>query len=606
MISPNFIWAKHLLRLTLIVFAGALSLTEARTQSFTEFPTGGRGSSPLFITTGSDGALWYTEIGAIGRMASNGAHARGPIPIDILSVNGRPERLVQGSDGAIWFTYTNRSIGRITTAGVLREFVLDSDSKPGGIASGHDGRLWVTDTAKDKIWRITTSGGVTSFPLPAGSGAKQIVSGPDGALWFVKTSVQKIGRISTAGVLLEDFPFFGPVIAFGADGSLWFTDSAGVSRFRLAPPFTGTRYAIGGVPFDLTTGPDGAMWVTRSAPIVDGSAAPGSFSVALVRIGLNGSVSTPLTGQVTSAPAGIALGPDNALWFTEQGKPQPPGNPDLDRIARYAPARPAGETDRLLSAVLPSSRSVQVAGNADVATSQPDATVATAFATLINSSPNAVDGCVITPVTQIPADFQFQKTNPATNAVIGAANEPAAIGPNAAQSFVIALKPTAAFVPTDVTFGFTCNGTNAADISLGLNTLLLSASADPIADMVALAATSTGDGILHIRNGAAAFAVATVNVGSTSSITVSADTGAATLPVAISVCQTDPQLGTCTSAIGPSVTTQVPAGTTPTFAIFASTTGAVPADFANNRVVVRFRDSAGITRGSTSVAVLTD
>lgn len=44
---------------------------------------------------------------------------------------------------------------------------------------------------------------------------------------------------------------------------------------------------------------------------------------------------------------------------------------------------------------------------------------------------------------------------------------------------------------------------------------------------------------------------------------------------------------------------------TPTFAIFIGAAGTVPFDPARNRVFVRFNDSAGVTRGSTSVAVRT-
>jgi hypothetical protein len=122
-----------------------------------------------------------------------------------------------------------------------------------------------------------------------------------------------------------------------------------------------------------------------------------------------------------------------------------------------------------------------------------------------------------------------------------------------------------------------------------------------------LEATSTNDGIVNIggTNGTGAFAVATVNLGASGSITASADTGAATLPVNISLCQTDPANGQCISGIGPSVTTQINANATPTFGIFVQGNGTVPFDPAANRVFVRFKDTGGVIRGSTSVAVRT-
>ena len=171
------------------------------------------------------------------------------------------------------------------------------------------------------------------------------------------------------------------------------------------------------------------------------------------------------------------------------------------------------------------------------------------------------------------------------------------------QSFVIALTPTSPFAPTDVQFSFACANSHPAPINVGLNTWLLSASVTPVPDIVALAATLTNDGIVNIpgTNGTGAFAVATVNVGVTGSITASADTGSATLPVNIFLCQTNSATGQCISTISNTVTTQINANATPTFAVFVQGDGTVPFDPAANRILVRF-SSDGVTRGSTSVA----
>jgi hypothetical protein len=143
-------------------------------------------------------------------------------------------------------------------------------------------------------------------------------------------------------------------------------------------------------------------------------------------------------------------------------------------------------------------------------------------------------------------------------------------------------------------------------ILTGINTLLLSASAGPVPDIVALAAS--GDpGIVDIPGaiGIGFFAVATVNVGVTAQITATADTGAGNLPVTILLCQTNPATAQCITTIGPSVSTTINGGATPTFAVFVTGHGNVPFDPANNRIFVRFKDGNGITRGSTSEAVRT-
>jgi CSLREA domain-containing protein len=250
------------------------------------------------------------------------------------------------------------------------------------------------------------------------------------------------------------------------------------------------------------------------------------------------------------------------------------------------------QSSGVVAAVLPSSRSVQVD------------TPAAAFATVINTGQAMATACSIALLNGLPASFVYQTTDPATNQVIGFPNTPADIAAGAAQSFVFAITPTASIAPTDVQFSFDCADTDPAPINVGLNTLLLSASNTPVPDIVALAATTNNDGIVSLAS-TGVFAVATVNVGASGSITAAADTGSASLPVSISLCQTDPATSQCISAIGPSVTTQVNADATPTFGIFVEGNGNVPFDPAVNRIFVRFKDSGNITRGSTSVAVRT-
>jgi hypothetical protein len=281
------------------------------------------------------------------------------------------------------------------------------------------------------------------------------------------------------------------------------------------------------------------------------------------------------TGQMTlqgTVPTG--LGPIAVVVFAPQGTAMPVG---------------------LAAAVLPSSRSVQVG------------TPATAFATIINVGAGTATSCSLSPLTSLPATFTFQTTHPATNQVTGTPNSSVDIGAYAAQSFVFALTPTAPIALTDVQLSFDCANSNPAPMTSGLNTLLFSASATPIPDMVALAATLTNDGIVNIpgATGIGVFSVATVNVGATGVITISADTGGATPTVNVSLCATNPSTGLCISSIGSSVTTQIDANETPTFGIFVTGMGNVSFDPAANRIFVRFKDADGVTRGSTSVAVRT-
>jgi hypothetical protein len=257
-------------------------------------------------------------------------------------------------------------------------------------------------------------------------------------------------------------------------------------------------------------------------------------------------------------------------------------------------ARPPGLS--LAAAVLPASRSVQVGQTA------------TAFVSIINTGASVakavgipLQGCTI------PATITYQTTNPLTNALTGTVNTPVDIPAGATQTFVVAITPTAPFAPADAAFAFGGDNTAAVARVVGLNTLLLSGSAAPVPDVVALGATINNNGIVDVlgANGTGFFSVATANVGASAAITASVDTGSAVLPLNIQICQTNPATGECTSALGPTVDTSIGAFATPTFAVFVTAQGPVPFDPALNRIFVRFKDAGGVTRGATSVAVRT-
>ena len=76
-----------------------------------------------------------------------------------------PVDITAGPDGNVWFTgYLAGTIGRITPAGTVTEFLNDPNNGPAGITVGPDGNLWYADEYANEIGRVTTSGAVTSFP----------------------------------------------------------------------------------------------------------------------------------------------------------------------------------------------------------------------------------------------------------------------------------------------------------------------------------------------------------------------------------------------------------------------------------------------------------
>jgi hypothetical protein len=246
------------------------------------------------------------------------------------------------------------------------------------------------------------------------------------------------------------------------------------------------------------------------------------------------------------------------------------------------------------AAILPSSRSVKV-GNA-----------ATAFATVINAGPGTAFGVGLSVATALLGTFTYQTTDPNTNAPTGSPNTPIDIPAGGTQTYILSITPSTAFPGTDVRFSFAGANTFAIPPLTGINTLLLTASDSPVADIIALAATTTPGltAVIPGNNGAVAFAVATANVGIARSITVTPRKGS--LPVAAFVCRTNSS-GACTSGNpAPSVTTTIGANETSTFSFFVQGQGFIPFDPAANRIFTDFIDAAtGGIAGSTSVAVRT-
>jgi virginiamycin B lyase len=121
------------------------------TGRLTPFPL--LGEDPQGITLGPDGALWITiPAGKIARMTSDGAST--VYALAELGAGRTPELITAGTDGALWFTSSaTGTIGRISVAGVLSEFLTPSDSQPLGITTGPDGALWYTDS-RDRIGRV--------------------------------------------------------------------------------------------------------------------------------------------------------------------------------------------------------------------------------------------------------------------------------------------------------------------------------------------------------------------------------------------------------------------------------------------------------------------
>jgi hypothetical protein len=112
------------------------------------------------LTLGPDGAPWIalvvasnsSDLYALGRIASNASITLFPVGTNV-GVSG----ITTGADGALWFTEAgSNAIGRMTTTGAVMSYPIPTASSlPQRIVSGPNRTLWFTEAATGKIGKVS-------------------------------------------------------------------------------------------------------------------------------------------------------------------------------------------------------------------------------------------------------------------------------------------------------------------------------------------------------------------------------------------------------------------------------------------------------------------
>ena len=415
--------------------------------------------------------------------------------------------------------------------------------------------LFVYDQSLDRVAKVPDSTGVGIWPALSGDG-------------------QTIAFVSNREDL--DVP---------NDGN----DKSDVFVVPVDPLFrTGNRAPLA-IGQNLTTPQDEAVVVFLTGR--DDDADPITFQT----------LSSPNHGQLTGEPPNLVYTPETGFngedLFTfalDDGIAQ--SQPATVRILVGDTVTETCDSDCLppLAAVLPSSRSVPVNSTATV------------FATMINPSPTiTARACHIELDSPLAIDFQYRSSDPTTNSVAGEADSAFDVAPTEFASFVLSLTPTESFTLTEIAFVFNCENTGTAPVIMGLNTLQLASSAEPVADVVAIALTPTADGIARMGvEEFGAYVVATSNLGAAAEITAAPAT-APWFNGETLICETNTATGACLAAATASITTTMRANSTHSFALFVRSNEPITLDPARYRQVIEFTDSSGARRGSTSVALAT-
>ncbi|HZY98027.1 MAG TPA: hypothetical protein VFE36_00500 [Candidatus Baltobacteraceae bacterium] len=277
--------------------------------------------------------------------------------------------MVLGNDGAVWFM-ESRAIGRVTTNGQINEYAIASTSnEPNELLSGPDGHVWFAtgwgralEPSADSaaVERVNDDGSISIFPLPTPPPNRiydpaEVISGPQSDLWIAYGdgiySLTTTGAYSTQYQGGGEGRFFG--LAEGPDGNIWMSGTAdtGTPKYKYAPGGTpakltgpiadmnahlfvnaqGTLYLLGlygaaeinvdgtilqrfAIPREspgTSTVGAGSIWIPWSIN------RPGAYpGITRIRLSDNSVCSYLLTSSKVQPFAAISIGSDGNLWFS--------------------------------------------------------------------------------------------------------------------------------------------------------------------------------------------------------------------------------------------------------------------------------------------------
>ncbi len=207
-------------------------------------------------------------------------------------------------------------------------FGLARGTRARSIVAGPGGDLWFTwvnpfSSAAGGIGRLTAQGEVAEYPLDDGvrGAIGGIAVGADGYLWFANTAAGRIGRAAPSGEIAERALGGRPArptgIVRGADGAIWFTEPTAdrIGRIDSAGKITRIALPPGSRPTAIAASSDGTLWVSEA----------GAGRIARVTAGRVLQISVPRRHWT---PGALAVSPDGSVWFGDRRGP---------RIARIDP-----------------------------------------------------------------------------------------------------------------------------------------------------------------------------------------------------------------------------------------------------------------------------
>jgi virginiamycin B lyase len=243
-------------------------------------------SDPHYVTTASDGNVWFTVQGAFDPVTflTPGSVARvtprGDITEFAVCDFCITNDIVEGPDGILYISDNDGQLRRITTAGdVLDSITIPDGSSIVGLAADSTS-IWLADFFNNRVGRFdVATEAFTFYPVAVNDGVDDVAVAGNGTVWFIGSGFTPegeefavIGELDPAvGVVsLTPISDVGVGIAVAPNGTVWVTEIFADLIARLTPG-EGDSYALvefptaeGATPLGIVAAPDGNVWFTQN------------------------------------------------------------------------------------------------------------------------------------------------------------------------------------------------------------------------------------------------------------------------------------------------------------------------------------------------------
>jgi len=323
----------------------------------------GTGNTPDAIAAAANGNMWATVTGstpAIDLITAAGSFTAYTSGLDTTGGGTPdPDGIVEGSNGDMWFAdlggNVTSEVGKITPSGQITEYssgLYAGASEPQDLTLGPDGNVWFLDVGANEVGEVSPSGDITEYTDGNVDSPVDdwITAGADGNIWFSYGDDAGVANIITGaspasllspvvagggqagipqaceGAQWSDFAFQQPEPSlFGFDGFSWYLNGTVVAG-QITPTFTPSTSDVGDtiacretVTYPLT----GVTAVGASSPVtvISQNSGPAGANGSNGAQGTTGSQGT--AGPQGPAGAQGAAGPQGSAG--SQGVPGPQG-----------------------------------------------------------------------------------------------------------------------------------------------------------------------------------------------------------------------------------------------------------------------------------------